>query len=88
VFLAWIATGAAIVLCVGSGAVILNAAAGLLLIGWGIVVATNYHGAADAMKAGIPRLWRDTTRRSIRLGFAWFAFCGLLLFIAMVARAT
>jgi hypothetical protein len=87
VFLAWILTGAAIIGLLNFDSGIQRAAAGLLLIGWGLVIATNFHGAADAMHAGMPRLWRGTTRRSIRLGFAWFGFCGLVLFIAIVAQA-
>ena len=60
------------------------------MLGWGLAVALNYCGAADAMptRVGMGPIWQQTSRGMIRLIFAFFALWGLAILVAGVVRAT
>jgi hypothetical protein len=89
IFVAWLLTGVLVLGLLASGVGAFWMIAGLLMLGWGLVVSTNYRGAAAAMptRAGIGPFWQETSRGMIRLIFGFFALFGLGLLIAGVARS-
>ena len=85
---AWFATGAIVFVTIASDSAILHAFAGLLLVAWGLVMTTNYRGAADAFptRFGIGPIWQETSRGMLRVSFGFFGLCGLLLLYSGVAK--
>jgi hypothetical protein len=81
IFPAWLLTGAIVCLTVVWDARALEVVAGLLLVGWGLLISTNYRGAADAMPSrfGFGPLWQETSRAMTRVIFGFFGLVGLLL---------
>ncbi len=89
VFRAWLASGAAAFACFASDIAELWLITGLVTVGWGLAVASNYRGAADAMpkRASIGPLWQETSRGMLRLVFAGFGLWGLGIFVWGTVRA-
>jgi len=84
VFISWLASGFVIFVLFMTGSGIALTIAGLLLIGWGSAIATNYRGLANNMptRVGVGPLWQETSPGMIRLTFAFFAVIGVLFVIA------
>jgi hypothetical protein len=63
--------------------------AGLLFLAWGVSVAGNFRGIADAFprRFGIGPFWQDTSPGMLRLTFAFFALWGAAIFAVGVHRA-
>jgi hypothetical protein len=90
VFISWLFTGIVIFLLFLTGSGLAWLVVGLLLLGWGLAVASNYRGIADAMptRHGIGPFWQQTSPAMLRLMFAFFAVMGVLFLIEGIARAS
>ncbi len=87
IWTAWLATGTVLLLTMVSDSRALEIVAGVLLVGVGLVVSTNFRGAADAMSAPIGPFRRETRPGLIRLIFAFFALVGVLLVSGVLESA-
>ena len=88
VFIGWLVSGAVVFVCFASGLGPLWIVAGLLITAWGVAVATNYRGAADAMpsRTGFGPFWQETSRGMIRFIFTFFALWGIGLAVAGIFK--
>jgi hypothetical protein len=89
IYRAWIASGLVAFACfvasstVGRGLLVVT---GLIILGWGLALATNWRGAADRMpkSSGIGRFQVTQSQAMVRLTFAFFALWGAGVFVAGV----
>src|SRR5690242_6522081 len=85
---AWIVSGLVVFVLFVWGSGLGLMLAGLIFFVWGVVMALNYKGLADAM----PRRWRlgpfwqETSPAMTRLIFGFFAFWGATVFVAGLSR--
>jgi len=88
VFGGWLLTGAVVMLLFFSNAPALWMLAGFLLFIWGILVAVNFRGLADAFprRLGIGPFWQETSRANLRAIFAFFALWGAAMFVTAAYR--
>jgi hypothetical protein len=88
IFLSWLLTGLIVFGCFVSGVGLLWVAAGLLIAAWGVAVAANYRGTADAMptRTGFGPFWQETSRGMIRFIFSFFALWGVGLAVAGIIK--
>jgi hypothetical protein len=86
---AWLATGLVVMILFVSTIPELWMVAGLLFFLWGISVASNVRGLADAFprRFGIGPLWQETSPGMLRLTFAFFAAWGAAIFATGAYRA-
>jgi hypothetical protein len=88
IFLGWLVTGLIVFGCFVSGVGLLWVVGGVLIATWGVAVAWNYRGMADAMptRTGFGPFWQETSRGMIRLTFAFFTLWGVGLAVVGIVR--
>jgi hypothetical protein len=85
----WLATWVVVLPMFVSGVGFFWMIAGGVVMGWGVAIATNYRGAADAMPKGfrLGPLEQHVSRGAMRRMFGFFGLWGALLLVAGITRS-